>query len=338
MTATTAQWLRDLGASFTSAADNLEVKPKRRRGDTLGVNVWPTADNLAKAASLGVSWVRISDEAHWHSDGDTAFDWKPFDLAVRLAHTFGLKVLQACQGMPKNWALGGEPGHYAPKDCPSMLKWCDWAAECAARGVDAVEIGNEWNNSSFWQPAPDPKSSAVLTAFAADAIQQRRPDVPVITGGFSPAGGDLAPAKFFKSQLAAAPNMLDHVHGIGHHPYEFPSDPNAGHPQSAMTQTLDLVPLGGSRPIWVTEFGSTVGPPGDAKAMNEDAQVIHLDRYFAAFDALALQGVTWGPQFWYNLVDLPDALTWPSWMGIFRLDGTERPIGEVFRIRAAQLV
>lgn len=335
MTATTAQWLRDMGSAWIAAADRLDTQTARRRGETMGVNVWPTGENLARAASLGVGWVRISDECHWHTDGDSPYDWGPYDRAVGLAHAYGLRVLQACQGMPAKWAKGGTAGHVAPRDCPSMLRWADWTAECAARGADAVEIGNEWNHPEFWGPQPDPAASGVLTAFAADAIKKRAPAVPVITGGLAPGSGPLAPPAFLAAQLAAAPTMLDHVDGVGHHPYAFPYDPAVEATWNAVRQTADL-PAG--RPVWATEYGSTCGPAADPKAMSEDDQVLHTLRYWQTFDDLADAGVTWGPQFWYALTDGSDRKSWISWMGLWRLDGTERPVAELVRHRAAELV
>ncbi len=332
----TAVWLRDLGRAHIAAADRLDQQrpaPPRE----WGVNAWPTGQNLARVARLGAQWVRFSIEMHWHTDGTVPFDWTAYDRAVTLAHTLDLKVLHVCQGMPATLAAGGQAGHVAPKDCGAMLAWSAWAAECATRGADAIEVGNEWNHPTFWGPAPDPAASATLTAFAADAIAKTRPGIPVVTGGLAPAGGELRAPDFLAAQTAAAPTMLDHVTGVGHHPYCFPADPRVVEPWNATGQTRAVADLAGGRPVWVTEIGSTVGPPGDPKAMGEDDQVLHTAGYLAALGDLEAGGVRLGPLFWYRLDDDPTRTeSWESHMGMYRTDGSERPFVEVLTRWAAR--
>lgn len=322
----TAAALRSVGRAYLAAADRLD----RARPREWGVNCAPTGDELARAARLGATWVRWSIEWHWQTDGARPTDWTGYDRALGLAHTLGLKVLQVCQGMPAKMSADGKGGHVAPKDCPSMLAWADWAAECAHRGADGIEIGNEWNTPTFWGPQPDPAASATLTAFAADAIARARPGIPIVTGGLAPAGGELRAPDFLAAQLGAAPSMLDHVTGVGHHPYCFPQDPRANEPWNATGQTAAVSDLAGGRPVWVTEIGSTVGPAGDPKAMSEDDQVLHTAAYLAALDDLEAGGVRLGPLFWYRLDDDAKAPgSWESHMGMYRPDGSERPFVEV---------
>lgn len=334
----TAAWMRDQAAAYLRAADRLDQQtPPVRRGETMGVNCAPTGDAFSRVSDLGFRWVRISDEAHWHTDGRIPYDWTGYDRAIALAHSFGLKVIQACQGMPATMAVGGKGGHYPPKDCQAMLTWADWTAECAARGADCIEVGNEWNHPTFWAPEPDPAASATLTAFAADAIKRRAPDVTVITGGLAPAGGPLAPPAFLAAQLAAAPPMLDHVDGVGHHPYQFPGDPRQVHGDNAVAQTR-LMATTAQRPVWATEWGSSVRPD-DPKGMTEDDQVLHTAAYLDAFDALEASGVTWGVLVWYCLDDRPDKpADWASWMGLYRDRSDWRPVAELLALRAAELV
>lgn len=330
----TSYWLRDQAAAYLRAADRLDVRPARR-GETMGVNCAPSADAMARAARLGVRWVRWSIEAHWQTRDTAAWDWSRYDRAIACAHALGLRVIQVCQGMPAPWSATGEAGHYAPKGCEAMLAWSRWAAECAMRGADCIEIGNEWNHSVFWAD-PDPASSATLTAFAADAVKQASPSTVVVTGGLSPAAGDLAPAAFLAAQLAAVPSMLDHVDGVGHHPYEFPGDPRNPDPRNAVGQTATIARAAGL-PVWATEWGSTVGPVGDPKAQTEDDQLLHTTRYFDAFDQLEAGGVVWGCQVWYCLDDRPDkAGEWSSWMGLYRADGSLRPAAELIARRAGE--
>ncbi len=125
--------------------------------------------------------------------------------------------------------------------------------ELPADPVAAIEIWNEPDNAQFWVPRPDPAAYAALYLAARGAIDAVDPSARVIVGGL------VHPAAFLPAMLHAAPALAGHIDGVAIHPYGDPAVvlSRVSGARAAMT-SLGM----GSVPLYVTEFGWTVSPPG----------------------------------------------------------------------------
>ncbi len=121
------------------------------------------------------------------------------------------------------------------------------------RPVETYEIWNEPDNPQFWAPAPQAGRYAELYLRARAAIRSADPAARPIVGG-------LISADFVAAMLAAAPRMHGAIDGVGIHPYgAAPGAALAG----IRTARLTLRSLGlGAVPLYATEFGWTIRPPG----------------------------------------------------------------------------
>jgi hypothetical protein len=119
--------------------------------------------------------------------------------------------------------------------------------------VTAIEIWNEPDNGEFWTPSPDAGRYGALYLAAREAIDAVDPGARVIVGGLT------NPTAFLPAMVQAQPTLRGHVDGVAIHPY--------GSPAVVLTRVraarAALISLGmASVPLYVTEFGWTIHPPG----------------------------------------------------------------------------
>ena len=298
------------------------------RGATMGLSCWGSPENMDRVCDLGLGWVRVSIEQGWAYEGTLA-KW------VRAAHDRGLKVIQACQRSDHT---------YPASERMSFANWCAYLA--ADTGVDAIEILNEPNISQFWGTAPDPVAAAFYGSAAALTVRAAHPTIPIVTPGLSPAPKPDWPAGFWPQMWMA---MTDAgkaaISGVGHHPYCYPDDPHMvdpDHPEWNASWQTGLIHAAmetrgiGRLPIWCTEFGSPT-----ASFASEDQQAEHMAATFSALGEWQRQspGLVYGPMFVHTAIDgqgasVPKELT----MGMFRADGTRKPVGDVVAARAREVM
>jgi hypothetical protein len=131
-----------------------------------------------------------------------------------------------------------------------------WRAnpEITAQPVRTVEIWNEPDNPSFWNPSPDPAQYARLYEAARGAIRAVDARARVIVGGLT------HPEAFLPAMLHAVPGLASQLDGVAIHPYGV--DPATVlarvHTARAVLRTAGLA----DKPLYVTEFGWTTSPPG----------------------------------------------------------------------------
>jgi hypothetical protein len=122
-----------------------------------------------------------------------------------------------------------------------------------AEPVTTIEVWNEEDNAAFWYPAPDAAAYADLYELTRRAIDHVDPTAHVIIGGL------VYPEITLPAMVRADPSLLGHIDGVSIHPY--------GTPDAVMQRvagarrTLDALGMP-SVPLYVTEFGWTVSPPG----------------------------------------------------------------------------
>jgi hypothetical protein len=126
--------------------------------------------------------------------------------------------------------------------------------------VDTYEIWNEPDNGTFWTPQPNAAAYAQLYAGARAAIDTVDPTARVIIGGLTKL------PSFLPAMLAAAPHLRGHIDGVGVHPYGTPAV-TLNRVQTARG-ALRLLGLA-SVPLYATEFGWTIRPPGALDYVSE---------------------------------------------------------------------
>ncbi len=212
----------------------------------------------SQLAAAGVGWVRI--DMGWAS-----FEPSPQQLsssyvaladnAVNVARSYGLDVLVDLWSTP-SWANGGQATNVAPTN-PSDYAWiANWAAGHFAGRVQAWEIWNEEDSSTFWNP-PNPAAYTALVQAAYPAIKSADPSATVVLGGVS-----------YNDVSYLTSLYQDGIQGsfdvLATHPYEGVASNPPATPDDGTEYTLTHVAAvhqlmvqngDGAKPIWFTEYG-----------------------------------------------------------------------------------
>jgi len=296
-----------------------------RRGDLMGISAGATASTrvLDACVDLGVRWVRVSHELGWNS-------LTGLQKTVTDAHARGLKVLQCVQ----------KAGHaYTLNDCEPLTTF---ALGCAGLGIDALELGNEWNNTPFMSPnSLPPTLQATLSAYIAPRVRAQYPNLPIITNGMSPAPGDYTPHIWWPQFFDATP--LAHK-GAGYtaqalHPFVYPEDPCGliGHPEWNPWWALQMIrdsmkARAFTQPIWFTEVGCPGDPTGQTTirgiVCDEARQAFVTSQYLKQWQTLSQPGE---PIFIATAYD-GDSVSVPgpeNYLGLIRADGTKKPAWQI---------
>jgi len=307
--------------------------PVGRRGDLMGISAGAMASTRALDATvdLGLGWIRVSHELGWTNT------LTKLQQTVNDAHARGLKVLQCVQ----------KAGHtYSLNDAQPLT---DFALACAATGIDALELGNEWNNGPFFQPLTiPPNTAATLSAYIAPRVRAQYQTLPITTHGISPAPGDYQPALWWPAFWDATP--LAHA-GAGYtaqalHPFVYPEDPMGlvGHPEWNPWWALGLIrdsmrSRNVNQPVWFTEVGCPGDPTGQTVIRgiicDEGRQAWVTQRYLEQYRTLGQPGE---PLFIATAFD-GDSVSAPGpekYLGLHRTDGTRKPAWQIVHDYAAQ--
>ena len=202
-------------------------------------------ESYARAAALGVKWVRIT--AGWNQvqpQDDGSYDWRYVDDAVRLAQKYGMKVLMQVMGTP-NWAsdIGDLPAAqqqklaqegywtstHAPKaqhDAAFARFFGEAVKRYSAQGIHDFEFWNEPGNK-FWRdswanPNPNPEHYTRLLKLVYAAAHAADAEANVLAGGMTVGdsradGSYISPQEFLERMYkAGAQGYFD---ALSHHPY-----------------------------------------------------------------------------------------------------------------------
>jgi hypothetical protein len=123
-----------------------------------------------------------------------------------------------------------------------------------AEPVTTIEVWNEEDQAEFWYPAPDAGAYAELYQLTRQAIDRVDPTARVIVGGL------VYPQTTLPAMVRADPSLRGHIDGVAIHPYG--ATPGAVMRRVAgARRTLDGLDMP-SVPLYATEFGWDVSPPG----------------------------------------------------------------------------
>jgi hypothetical protein len=181
--------------------------------------------------------------------------------------------------------------------------------------VDTYEIWNEPDSPVFWVPTPDAARYADLYLAARAAIDAAQPAARVIVGGLT------KPTTFLPAMISARPQLRGHIDGVAVHPYgPNPFDVLEG----VKTARHALKSLGLARvPVYVTEFGWSTNPPGNAHFASAQIRPGYISATLAALGHLDC-GVAAGIVYtWYSPQQNPaDA---EQWFGLTGPGGAATP-------------
>jgi hypothetical protein len=265
-----------------------------------------------------------------------------------------------------------------PRTRLSQYQFAAYAASIA-QAVPWIEdfvIGNEPNLNRFWMPQFTKAGADAaaygyqsLLALCYDALKRISPDINVIGGALSPAGGDRpkaarqthSPTRFI-ADLGAAYRQSKRRRPImdmfAFHPYLIPSrlPPTFAHPRTTTIGLADYAKLtalltrafagtrqpGATLPIVYDEFGyqtrippqkralyTRLGSPAAKDAISEGKQAA---QYRQALGLAQCQPNVAGMLI-FHVVDEADATAWQS--GVYYADGT--PKTSLGRVREAAL-
>jgi hypothetical protein len=242
-----------------------------------------TAADLNKQVSIGAVWNRVDFAWSAIETSPNVYSWGPYDQFVERANAAGVKIVANLAYTPSFYRV--TPGYddkYEPTEA-GISAYANFMAATVARyaplGVMHYEIWNEQNSFQFWKPKPNPGKYTRLLSMAYQAAKSVNPNVVIITGGTSPAGGYMDSAYQVGQNNVNAIRYLEAMYAsgaggkfdaLGHHPYWCSGcPPDLNHYQNAWLQMYGTTPSlrsvmvangdGGKR-IYATELGQRSRP------------------------------------------------------------------------------
>lgn len=242
------------------------------------------------AASLGLGLAR--NDVLWRFNETTRgqYDWADHyvDGFDRL-HAHGIHLLGIVNYGNELYGNGK-----VPEGDAAIAAYGDYAAAIADRfDLVGLEVFNEFNHTRFNKTAcgTDPSCYVPLLDAVHGAVAQVDPDLPIIAGSTARYEAD-----WFDGLWRAG--GLEYSDAVSFHPYEVSSDPESLAGIIAEANRSMSENAGDTRPIWITELGSSSKTGGRTVS----AQADYLVR--TAVTALASGSEKF---FWYDLInDDPD--------------------------------
>lgn len=305
-------------------------------GEHMGVSMMVlTPEYIDKTAALGVKWIRMSVESGWGFDQNL----------ITYAHSKGLKVLQACQ-------KGGHAYSGTSTDVASFATYC---ASWVDKGVDAIEVGNEWNHMPFYNyngtGSPDPTGVSQARYFDATvaAIRTKSATIPVMNSGWSPESSPRLPQELMDKTLANSDGRMKQGSAIAHHGYAYNCDSplRCAYPTrrdwNSFLATQDVYAAakarGYDRGVWLTEIGAPSGNGsnlynGTAYTLASQEQMYR--DYLTGISQMRSAGTPIQVVFFHTIKDGQSATNAAEQtFGLYDLNGVLKPAGAVVKSRAA---
>jgi hypothetical protein len=279
-------------------------------------------------------------------------DLSSVDPVVLAAAQNGIQVLPFIFGTP-DWVAEGLDGDtceqgtgacatFAPRSDAALAAWKDFIGRMVDRygpggefwaehtdvqpmPIRTWQIWNEQNSSTFFQPAPDPKSYDALLTSAADAIRKHDSGAKVMLGGMFQTNGENGnmTADDYLRALYAIPNSSDDFDVVASHPY--------AHSLAKIEEQVRLLHdvigrAGDDAPLWITEVGASSAEGKDPLDLGEEGQA---DLLRSAFDFFVNKRLEWNLQgvIWYAWRDTAEGASpicvWCANAGLFPADSLD---------------
>lgn len=334
---------RAVAAAVDSAPGDERSGTTRRTG--LGIQFHGTwgdytdaqrAEVLDRIRSSGATWVRMDVGWSMIQPHEGSFDlgWGVplVERAIDQVHRAGLKLLVTFWFTPR-WANGVDDTRTPPRDPRDYAAAIGWAAQRWGSVVDAWEIWNEPNSSSFFRGA-DPSTYADLLCAAYDSVHRNDSTSQVVFGG-TQYNDDAWIAQAYQ---AGAKGCFD---VMATHPYLGPSDAPPGTPDDGHIYTLRHVRavravmrrFDDRSPIWATEYGwsahaNTGGEDPWERGVTSREQARYAVRALQIFkrDYPYVRKA-----FWYNEWSTATGDPQQDGYGMLRRDLSPKPVYRAFR-------
>lgn len=297
--------------------------------------------------SLGVTNVRIM--VPWagvqplHPDtpfGLGAPRWDQLDMVVNAAAARGMGILGVLNSTPM-WATNSTPINGQPANFDRFASFAKSVALRYGDKISAYEVWNEPNSIQFWNTLdPAAYTEMLKKTYTAlkSAAAQLGTDITVIGGvvgaGKTWPGLTMNPVDFVRKMYEAGAN--GYFDALSFHPYNFEWKFSVGenlpwkegmplYQLNKIRELMDSFLEEGQEQIkiWITEYGA---PTNKVSEATQAAFVRDLIEFWQT-----MQGA--GPIFLYTIKDWlkPTADNDESNLGIFRPDGTMKPVGQVIK-------
>ena len=208
--------------------------------------------------------------------------------------------------------------------------------------IGAIEIWNEANNPTFWQPVPNAADYTAMLKATYAAVKLASPAVTVVSTGVAPGsdtqgGGWMSPVTFLQAIYTDGGGQS--FDAVGWHPYTWPADPSTNDPALAWSEMVSaarqqMISHGdGSKQIWVTEFGVPTCT-SSSRCVSESTQAVQLQSAFTMWSSYSWAG----PFIVYTPVDTCSDETNPEcYFGLATATGRSKPALTIFSNYAASL-
>ena len=246
-------------SAVVSLSVNNSVTAGEIWGDHMGVtNRYPSTVSVDRAVNLGVTWIRMSVE-----QGE-AFDTN----VINYAHSKGIKILQSCQKPATSipTAIWGQNAtHKYDGSTTDVSNFATYCAGWVDKGVDAIEIGNEWNHFPFFDSDPTthmPDSTftlqAAYTNATTNAIRAKSSTITILNSGWSSESG-LLDQRTATTSILTKPDtsFKSKATGLANHPYQYDTGVYGGPWAFWKTEGVygNARDNGFDKPVWLTEIG-----------------------------------------------------------------------------------
>lgn len=306
---------------------------------TWGTNATERDQTAAGVKSLGAKWMRLT--MAWHDIENAKGAYKNlgrYDDAFTRAQNSGAKIVVTVYTAPK-WASGTDNRESPPQNPADYADFIRFAATRWGDKVDAWEIWNEENLSTFWSTGPDAAAYARLLKAAYPAVKGADPSALVVFGGM--AYNDYF---FLRKAYNEVPNLGDYYDVMATHPYPRPAnsapekvwyegDGSGRIATKAFAGYREVHRLmqayGDEKPLWFTEFGwstNTLSGWGVTQAQQADYlrrayQCVEQDPYVQVAIWYIYRNHSWAQ----------DANTWGDQLGLTLTDFTPKPAYNAFK-------
>jgi hypothetical protein len=244
----------------------------------------------SQIAAAAVTQVR--DEIYWQEVEPVRgkFVFPPrFDRYFAALGRCGVAPLAVLSFANSNYDGGATP--YTSDGIAGYARYGAEVVRHYGRQIEAVEIWNEYNGSFCSGPATRDRAGtyAQMLHAARVRIKAERPDVTI-------AGGATAgvPLPYWEKLIRAG--ALDDLDVLSVHPYRYNSPPEGVETEIARLRELqEKLRPGPPKPIWATEIGWLLRPPGSPGdlAVDDRLQAKFLVRAYALLLSAGVERVYW---------------------------------------------
>jgi hypothetical protein len=285
------------------------------------------------------------------------YDWSAVDPLVEGAALNGIELLPILYGTP-GYASGA---HREPPLGSSADKraWQDFVAAVVERygaegefwqtfepqnpgvepqPVEALQIWNEQNSPTYFEPKPSVKKYAELVRISDEAIASVDPSVDVVLGGMfgTPSRNKGIFSWKFLKRLYQVNGAAGHFDAVALHPYS----PNLAGIKAQIQLAREKIKRAGGRrtPIWITEIGwGSAGTHGQPLNKSPKGQKKMLKK---SFNLLLDRRGKWKIKrvMWFTWLDAGDGSDpvgvvcgWCGSAGLLESDRTPKPSFDQFR-------